>query len=103
VKALILALRGNTNEADALARRAVEMGSGYGHFHHTAYNVASAYAVMDRPEDAVKWLQVTADTGFPNYPYFVVDPNLNKIRQDGRFIDFMERLKQGWEKYKAAG
>jgi hypothetical protein len=27
---------------------------------------------MNEPEQAMKWLQVTADEGFPNYPLFEV-------------------------------
>jgi DNA-binding winged helix-turn-helix (wHTH) protein/tetratricopeptide (TPR) repeat protein len=101
VKALILAIKGETREAEELIERAVKIGSGFGHFHHTAYNVASAYAVMKRPEEAVKWLEFAADNGFPNYPYFGVDPNLNNIRTDARFIEFMTKLKQRWERFKS--
>ncbi|PYX91434.1 MAG: hypothetical protein DMG71_20220 [Acidobacteria bacterium] len=35
-----------------------------------SYNIASAYALINRPEEAMKWLQVTADEGFPCYPLF---------------------------------
>ena len=57
--------------------------------------------MLNRPEEAVKWLEVTADTGCPNYPYFEIDPNLNNIRRSPQFLEFMGRLKQRWEKYKA--
>lgn len=101
VKALLLAKAGKREEAEAAAARAVEIGSGYGHFHHTAYNIASAYAVLNMPGDAVKWLTVAADNGFPNYPYFEIDPNLNNIRSDRHFVEFMAKLKQQWEQFKA--
>ena len=36
---------------------AVERGKGFGHFHHTAYYIACAYALMNKPEQAIKWLE----------------------------------------------
>jgi tetratricopeptide (TPR) repeat protein len=100
VKALLLAKAGKVKEAQDAIRRAAEIGQGYGHFHHTAYNIASAYAAMNRPEEAVKWLETTAETGFPNYPYFTIDPNLANIRNHPRFVEFMNRLRPQWERFK---
>src|SRR6266496_1133044 len=63
VKAVLLAKRGKTLEAEAAIYRAVEVGHSFGHFHHTAHNIASAYAAMKRPEDAVHWLESASDEG----------------------------------------
>ncbi|HYE66403.1 MAG TPA: hypothetical protein VD966_12520, partial [Pyrinomonadaceae bacterium] len=101
VKAMLLAKAGREREAEETIRRAVEIGTGFGHFHHTAYNIASAYALLNKPEQAVKWLQVTADDGFPCYPLFEHDANLNSLRKDERFIAIMAKLKQQWERYQA--
>jgi tetratricopeptide (TPR) repeat protein len=101
VKALLLAKDGKEREAEATIQRAVEIGKGFGHFHHTAYNIASAYALMNKPEPAMKWLQVAAEDGFPCYPLFEKDANLNSLRKDERFITFMAKLKQQWERYNA--
>jgi tetratricopeptide (TPR) repeat protein len=101
VKAMMLAKAGKEREAEDAIQRAVEIGRGYAHFHHTSYNIASAYAIMNRPEPALKWLQVTADEGFPCYPLFASDANLDNLRTDPRFISFMANLKQQWEHYKA--
>lgn len=100
VKAMMLAKAGERQKAEATIQHAIEVGQGFGHFHHTAYNIASAYAILHRPEEAVKWLQTAADDGFPCYPLFEKDPNLNSIRQDARFIEFMKDMKMRWEKYK---
>jgi tetratricopeptide (TPR) repeat protein len=59
VKAMMLAKAGKQREAEATIVRAIEIGRGYPHFHHTSYNIASAYALMNQPEQAMKWLQVT--------------------------------------------
>jgi tetratricopeptide (TPR) repeat protein len=97
VKAMMLAKAGKKREAEDAIQRALEIGRSYAHFHHTSYNIASAYALMNRPEEAIKWLQVTADEGFPCYPLFESDANLDSLRKDARFISFMAKLKQQWE------
>jgi serine/threonine protein kinase len=93
VKAILFAKAGKREEAEKTIARAIEIGRGYGHFHHTAYNIASAYAIMNMPDDAIKWLQDAADDGFPCYSYFALDPLLDNLRKDPRFISFMEKGK----------
>ena len=102
VKAMILAKRGKDREAEEAIQHAIEIGTGFSHFHHAAYNIASAYALMNKPEQAIKWLQDAADDGFPCYPLFEKDANLNSLRKDERFIAFMAKQKQQWEKYKSS-
>jgi tetratricopeptide (TPR) repeat protein len=99
VKAMILAKAGKEQEAEEAIQRAAEMGKSFGHFHHTAYNLASAYALLNKPEQSIKWLEVAADDGFPCYPLFENDANLNSLRKDERFIAFMAKLKRQWERY----
>ena len=101
VKAMLFAKAGKEREAEETIQRAIEIGKGFGHFHHTTYNIASAYALLNKPEPAMKWLQVTADDGFPCYPLFENDANLNSLRKDPRFIEFMTKMKQQWERYNA--
>jgi tetratricopeptide (TPR) repeat protein len=101
VKAMMLAKAGKQREAEAAIQHAIDIGRGYIHFHHTSYNMASAYALMNQPEPAMKWLQVTAEEGFPNYPLFEGDANLDNLRKDPRFIAFMANQKQQWEHYNA--
>jgi tetratricopeptide (TPR) repeat protein len=101
VKAMMLARDHKETEAEVTIKRAIEIGKGFGHFHHTAYNIASAYALMNKPEDAIKWLTDAAEDGFPCYPLFENDANLNSLRKDEHFIAFMAKLKQQWEHYQA--
>ena len=105
VKAVLLAKRGKAVEAESAIRRAIELGQGFGHFHHTAHNIASAYAVMNRVEEAVDWLESASDDGLPNPTYFVIDPNLATIRQHPRFVEFIAQLQPEWQRFKdvAAG
>lgn len=57
--------------------------------HHAAYFAAAAWARMGRAEEAVQWMREAAETGFPCYPLFARDPNLDPIRQDARFQAFL--------------
>jgi non-specific serine/threonine protein kinase len=101
VQALIAALVGEENKAEDKIRSAVDKGKGFGHFHHAAYNIACAYALMNKREQAIKWLQAAADDGFPCYPLFEREPYLDHLRQDSRFVSLMKRLKEQWDYYKA--
>jgi tetratricopeptide (TPR) repeat protein/predicted Ser/Thr protein kinase len=101
VKAMLLARAGRRREATEAIARAVEIGQGFGHFHHTAYNVASAYALLDEPGLAVQWLQTAAADGFPCYPLYDSDPNLRSLRGNEAFIALLAKLKLQWERYAA--
>jgi serine/threonine protein kinase/Flp pilus assembly protein TadD len=101
IQALIAALDGRENKAEDKIRSAMERGKGFGHFHHTAYNIACAYAVMKKAEEAIRWLQAAADNGFPCYPLFENDPYLDHIGKDPRFIALMAKLKEQSERYRA--
>ncbi len=100
VQAVIAASAGQERLAEEKIRLAVERGKGFGHFHHTAYYVATAYALMKKPNEAVKFLEDAAEAGFPCYPLLESDPNLNSLRQHPRFIALMEKLKPQWDHYK---
>jgi tetratricopeptide (TPR) repeat protein len=100
VRAMMLAKAGNREEAEAAIARSVELGRGFGHFHHTAYNISSAYALLGNRAKALEWLQNAAETGFPCYPLFLQDKLLDGIRRDPGFMQFMARLKRDWEERK---
>jgi hypothetical protein len=94
VQALLAASTGNKTKSEGEIRNAIEKGKGFGHFHHTAYNVACAYSLMKKTEAAFKWLQAAADDGFPCYPIFESDPYLDHLRHDPCFIALMTKLKK---------
>jgi TolB-like protein/predicted Ser/Thr protein kinase len=71
------------------------------HYHHIANDVADVYGWLNRPEEAVAWLEEAVGTGFPCYPYFEKDHALDPIRNHPRFIGFMRKLKPQWEYYKS--
>ena len=100
IQAVLAAASGQQRIAENKIKSAVEKGKGFGHFHHTAYYIACAYALMNKPEQAIKWLEAAAEDGFPCYPLFETDPNLDKLRQDARFLTFLAKQKQRWEYYR---
>ncbi len=98
--ALLAATAGDGSKAEAMIRSAINRGEGFGHFHHTAYDIACAYSVMKKTGPAIKWLQAAADGGFPCYPLLVRDPFLDNLRNDPDFIALMSKLKAQWEYYR---
>lgn len=101
VKAMLFAQAGKAREAEAAIQRASEIGREFGHFHHTAYNIAVAYTLLQQPAAAIKWLQTAVDEGFPCYPWFATDAHLNELRKQPEFIALMTKLRQQWEHYQS--
>jgi TolB-like protein/DNA-binding winged helix-turn-helix (wHTH) protein/Tfp pilus assembly protein PilF len=99
-QAVLAAAAGQEHRAEDKIKLAVERGKGFGHFHHTAYHIACAYALMNKPAQAIKWLEVAAEDGFPCYPLFEKDANLDNLRQDARFVTFLAKQRQQWEYYR---
>jgi TolB-like protein/Flp pilus assembly protein TadD len=105
VHTLLLADAGEGQEAEKrIKEKILKQGESlkrFGHFHHVANFVADIYAQLNKPEQAVTWLEQTAATGFPCYPFFEHDHALDPIRQDLRFVAFMQKLKPQWEYFKS--
>jgi len=100
-RAVWFALAGNRPAAVQDIQAAVKKGKGYIHFHHAAYHIAVAYALLHQPDSAVHWLRQTAEGGFPCYPLFERDPFLDNIRRSPGFGAFLHEQKAQWERYRA--
>jgi DNA-binding winged helix-turn-helix (wHTH) protein/Tfp pilus assembly protein PilF len=70
--------------------------------HHAAYFAASAWARMGRAEEAVASLREASRTGFPCYPLFERDTNLDPIRQDPRFQAFLADMQKQFDSLRKA-
>jgi TolB-like protein/Flp pilus assembly protein TadD len=101
VQAVFAASAGDQRTVEAKVKLATEKGKGFGHFHHSAYHIGTAFALLKNSEQAMKWLEASAGDGFPCYPLFESDRNLDGLRKNARFIEFMAKLKQEWLGYKA--
>jgi hypothetical protein len=100
VLALLYADAGQEVHAQASIETAIQKGKDFGHFHHTAYAIGSAYAVMHRPKEAVHWLRAATEDGFPCYPLFEQDSDLNNLRKEPHFLLFMAEQKKQWEYFR---
>lgn len=61
----------------------------------------AAYALMNDAEQAVKWLTVAAEDGFPCYPLFAADANLDNLRGNEKFEGLMTKLRGQWEHFQS--
>lgn len=100
MQALLAADAGDAPLAERKIREAVAKGKGYQHFHHIAYAVASAYALLNRHEQALRYLRMAADDGFPCYSLFEHDSNLDRLRSDPSFLGFLAEQKKQSEYFR---
>lgn len=100
MQALLAADAGDVPLAEHKIQEAIAKGKGYQHFHHVAYAVASAYALMNKSEEALQYLRVAADDGFPCYPLFEHDSNLDHLRNEPHFLSFIAEQKKQWEYFR---
>ena len=77
--------------------RALAGDTAASHFHHAAYSIAEAYALVGDRDRALEFLQRTASSGMPCYPLFRDDPHLRSLATDPRFVQFMTTLRQQYE------
>ena len=56
---------------------------------------------MDEPDEAMKWLVYTVENGYPSLWCIERDPNLDKLRQDSRFIDLLAKLRIQIRRFQA--
>lgn len=85
---LVVSLQGmlhaRRNEGDlalACVRRALDSPRSFGHTHHTYYQIACTFSVLGEIQKAMAWLERTAGTGFPCWPFFKLDPHLENLRR----------------------
>jgi serine/threonine protein kinase/tetratricopeptide (TPR) repeat protein len=98
-QALLLALDGEFTAAERLIPR-IQQGRLDRGYHHAAFSVAGMFALQGRAAEAVKWLDIAAKTGMPNYPLFSRDPSLHRIRSDPQFQHFLQDVRRTWEGYR---
>ena len=101
MQAVLAASAGEERKAHERIELAIQTGKGFGHFHHAAYHIAIAFALMKNAEKAVEWLEFAAMDGFPCYPLFQNDGNLDNLRQSARYLNFMAKLNSQWAGYQA--
>jgi hypothetical protein len=98
---LLAADAGDAPSAERKIQEGVAKGKGYQHFHHVAYAAASTYALLQKPGPALHYLRMAADDGFPCYPLFEHDSNLDNLRNNPQFLSFMTEQKKQWDYFRA--
>jgi eukaryotic-like serine/threonine-protein kinase len=66
----------------------------------SAYWRGGIYALLGDRQRAVEWLKRTAALGDVNYPWFAIDKNYDKVRNDPEYQAVMAQIRQRWETYK---
>ncbi|HMA24094.1 MAG: tetratricopeptide repeat protein, partial [Gemmatimonas sp.] len=67
-----------------------------------ARTLAGAYARAGAAQPAMHWLEVAVDRGFINHPFLAhVDPSLENLRREPRFLRLMEVVRERWERFEA--
>jgi serine/threonine-protein kinase len=63
-----------------------------------AYRLAGVYALAERSDDAIEWLELSISMGNENYPWVATNPNWESMREEPRFKAILEELREKWEK-----
>ena len=100
VQAMMFAATGNHGEAEKKIA-AAQTRRGFGHFHHTEYNIACTYGLMNKTNKSVEWFEKATGDGFNCYPMFEKDRSFDSVRNDSRFREIMETERKKWEYYRS--
>ena len=100
VTAVLLARLGRTDESRRNIRAAETLGASTSHFHHAAFAIATAYAILGDTLQAVSWLERTAHDGMPAYELFANDPTLAPLKGTPKFDALMRRLHDDYDGYR---
>ena len=100
LQGMLHARRGETVEALACVRNALDLPITVGHAHHTYYQVACVYAALGETEKAMAWLHRSVETGFPCWPFFKLDPHLENVRQESAFTRLVADLEATYSAIK---
>jgi serine/threonine protein kinase len=98
IESIFLAVAGKHDDAERAIARAIEVGHDRGHFHHAMCYIASARVLMGEVSTGIEELRRGAEDGFPCYPWFEIDPCLESIRDNPRFVKLIGDLKSRWGK-----
>jgi TolB-like protein/Tfp pilus assembly protein PilF/predicted Ser/Thr protein kinase len=85
LQGMLHARRSQAELALQCTRRSLDSPRSFGHTHHTYYQIACTYAVLRETDRALAWLERSAETGFPCWAFYRVDPHLESLRDEPRF------------------
>jgi len=100
MQGMLHARRGQVDKALECARKAQESPHSFGHSHHAYYQIACIYAVLGNTDKAMGWLERSADTGNPCWPFFRLDPHLQTLHDEPRFQRLVTDLEREYTALK---
>lgn len=68
-----------------------------------AFRLATAYALAGRNNEAIEWLERSISMGNENYPWIADNPNWEGLRDEPRFKEILEDLRERWQKLSEPG
>ena len=93
LQGLLEAHLGHADLAKQAAAKACASPLSFGHTHHTHYQIACIHAVLGDKQSALHWLERAVETGFPCWPFFLHDRNLENLRASPEFEDLVSSLR----------
>jgi TolB-like protein/Tfp pilus assembly protein PilF len=93
IRVLIAALKHDDDEAERQVEQTVRHEKAYGHYHHAQHDIACAYALLGRLDDACRWLADASRNGYPCVSLFSRDTFLEALRRHPPFERLMEELR----------
>ena len=57
--------------------------------YNSMYNLACLYSLQGNPTASFQWLERALDNGFTDFDHLSVDPDLDNIRDDPRFVELV--------------
>jgi TolB-like protein/tRNA A-37 threonylcarbamoyl transferase component Bud32/Tfp pilus assembly protein PilF len=97
---LLWAKRGEPRKAEQSIRKALGVGKSVLHTHHMWHTAAATYAVLGKPELAVRLLHRAAKNGLPNYPVFRDDRYFQSMHKYGPFLRLLANVKKESDRYR---
>ena len=89
--AAFLAARGERARSEELV---AQVAAGQFMDHHVAAGLGDAHAQLGRTDDAMRWLQEAADTGFPCRRWYASDSLLQPLRGSPAFQAWLDELER---------
>jgi len=86
------ALTGNAEQALECVSRACGSAKSFGHAHHTYYQIACIFSLLNRRNVAFEWLERAVNHGFACWPFFLKDACLQNLRSLPEFDTLVSSL-----------
>jgi len=93
LQGLVHAFHGRRQQALDCVWHACSIARSFGHSHHTYYQIAGIHSLLGQTTEAMDWLERSANTGFPCWPFFQIDPALASLRPLPEFQELVKTLK----------